>query len=103
MARGSAMNAGDPPLTVKVFSPAQTFYEGPARSVSAMNKEGPFDILAGHINFFSLLGEGTVMVDTGEDSVEIPISHGIVHVRQDVISLFVFGLAVVEDDAAVTS
>jgi F0F1-type ATP synthase epsilon subunit len=81
------------PLTVKIYSPAEVFYEGRAKSVSALNADGPFDVLDGHINFFSLLVAGTVVVDTGEESREIPISHGILHVRSDQVTLFVFGVA----------
>ena len=88
-----------PPLTVKVFSPEQVFYEGRAQSVSAINKEGPFDVLGNHINFFSLLADGNVVVNTGEQMVEVPISHGIIHVRHDEVTLFVFGLMTDEDDA----
>jgi len=86
----------DEPLDVKIFSPYHTFYKGPAKSLSAINSTGPFDVLSGHINFFSVLKEGNVVVDTGADPKEIPISHGIIHVRRNQVTLFVFGLA--EDD-----
>ena len=87
-------------LDVKVFSPYTVFYKGPAKSVSALNSTGPFDVLAGHINFFSVLEEGNVTVDTGAEPQEIPISHGIIHVRQNKVTLFVFGLVTDEDEEA---
>lgn len=83
----------DQPLTVKVFSPVRVFYSGKAKSVSAVNDTGPFDVLPGHINFFSLLKECTVVVDTGDEKIEVPISHGLVHDRHNQLTLFVFGLA----------
>jgi F0F1-type ATP synthase epsilon subunit len=87
-------------LDVKIFSPYHTFYKGPAKSLSALNSTGPFDVLSGHINFFSVLKEGNVVVDTGNDPREIPITHGIIHVRQNQVTLFVFGLAEDEQDGA---
>ncbi|MGK3796871.1 hypothetical protein, partial [Enterococcus faecium] len=55
---------------VKIFSPYQTYYEGEATSLSAANRTGPFDILPGHINFFSLLTGGQVVVNTGFQRLE---------------------------------
>ena len=79
-------------LEVKVFSPYRVYYEGPAKSISAINADGAFDVLPGHISFFSILAPGPVTVNTGTDKVEIPISHGIMHVRHNKSTLFVFGV-----------
>ncbi len=76
-------------LSVKVFSPYQVFYEGGAVSVSAVNKTGPFDILLNHANFFSLLVECKVSVNTGYELFEFPINHGIIKVRSNKVTLFV--------------
>lgn len=75
---------------VKVISPSQTFYEGPAESVSARNKVGTFDILAGHANFFSLLIAGDIIINTGQTELKIPIQHGIVKVTNNVVTLFIY-------------
>jgi len=56
---------GKPKLKVKIISPTETHYEGSALAISAVNKVGPFDILADHANFFSLLSKGDVVVNTG--------------------------------------
>lgn len=73
---------------IKIFSPYQTYYEGDAVSLSAANRTGPFDILAGHINFFSLLSGGTITLNTGFQQLEFPISRGILRVSGDVVTLF---------------
>lgn len=75
---------------VKVISPSQTFYEGPTESITARNKVGKFDILAGHANFFSLLIAGDVIVNTGTTQLKIPIQHGIVKVTNNVATLFIY-------------
>jgi len=79
---------GDKRLKVKILSPYQTYYEGEAISVSATNGTGPFDILPGHINFFSLLTSGTVVLNTGFQRLEFPIARGIVRVSLDAVTLF---------------
>jgi len=73
---------------LKIFSPYQTYYQGEAVSLTAANRTGPFDILPGHINFFSLLTGGTVVVNTGFQRLEFQIGRGVVRVNQDAVTLF---------------
>jgi len=73
---------------IKIFSPYQTYYEGEAVSLSAQNRTGPFDILPGHINFFSLLTGGAVVLNTGFQRLEFQISRGILRVNHDNVTLF---------------
>jgi F0F1-type ATP synthase epsilon subunit len=75
-------------LKVKIFSPYETFFEGTAISLSAQNKTGPFDVLYGHTNFFTLLLRGRVSVDTGFNSVLIEIDSGLLRVHDNVATLF---------------
>lgn len=82
--------AGEAKLHVKVLSPTQAFYDGPAMSVSATNRVGPFDILAGHANFFTLLSEGNIVVNTGAQSLTFAITHGIAKVHADTVTFFVY-------------
>lgn len=77
-------------LHVKVISPAQIYYEGPAESVSAHNKVGPFDILSDHANFFSLLTSGDIAINTGAQVLKFPIKDGIVKVTNNIVTLFIY-------------
>lgn len=79
-----------PQLRVKVVSPSQVFYEGPAQSVSANNKVGPFDILPNHANFFSLITAGDIVVRITSQNLRFPIQHGIVKVTNNVVTLFIY-------------
>jgi F0F1-type ATP synthase epsilon subunit len=72
----------------KIFSPYQTYYQGEAVSLSAANRTGPFDILPGHINFFSLLTGGTVVVNTGYQRLEFQIGRGVLRVNSNEVTLF---------------
>jgi F0F1-type ATP synthase epsilon subunit len=77
-----------PHFHVKIFSPYQTYYEGDAISLSAVNRTGPFDILPGHINFFSLLTGGEVTLNTGFQKLEFQIARGILRVNREEVTLF---------------
>jgi F0F1-type ATP synthase epsilon subunit len=77
-----------PHFRVKIFSPYQIYYEGDALSLSAANRTGPFDILPGHINFFSLLTGGQVVLNTGFQRLEFQIARGILRVNRDEVTLF---------------
>ena len=79
-------------LNVIARAPFQIYYEGPAEIVSAENRVGPFDVLAGHADFFSVLLPGKVSIETGADGAEpitFNISNGIITVRDDEVMLFV--------------
>lgn len=87
-ASSQASKSGAKRFKVKILSPYQLYFQGDAESISAANQSGPFDILAGHANFFSLVDEGKVMVNTGFQRLEFPISGGIIRVNGDGVTLF---------------
>ncbi len=77
-------------MNVIARAPFQVYYEGPAEAVSALNKVGPFDVLPGHADFFSVLKPGEVTIDIPEkDPVIFAIQNGIVTVRDNEVMLFV--------------
>ena len=73
---------------VKVYSPFKTYYDAEARSVSAKNLTGPFDILAGHKNFMTLLTDGNIVIRSDRGEETITIERGIMHVRNDRLTIF---------------
>jgi len=83
-----AKKTDDKRFKVKILSPYETYFTGDAVSLSASNQSGPFDILAGHANFFSLVDGGKVLVDTGFQHLEFPISRGIIRVNGAGVTLF---------------
>jgi F0F1-type ATP synthase epsilon subunit len=84
----AAANTKQKRFKVKIFSPYQTYYQGEAVSLSASNPTGPFDVLPGHINFFSLLSGGKVVVNTGFQRLEFEIAQGILRVNGQNVTLF---------------
>ncbi len=84
------MKHQDQSITLNVIAraPFEVYYEGDAKSVSAINAVGPFDILPGHADFFSILSEGDVIIETGSNPVTFSVTNGIITVRDDQVMLF---------------
>lgn len=76
-------------LDIIARSPFHIYYEGKAQVVSAANNVGPFDILPGHADFFSILKAGEVLIESDSDSISFKISNGIISVRDNEVWLFV--------------
>lgn len=77
------------PLEVTARAPFTVYYQGQAQAVSAANRVGPFDILPGHADFFSILSPGEVTITTDGEPVNFSINNGIVTVRDNQVMLFV--------------
>ena len=76
-------------LLVKMYTPYKTFFEGDAKSISALNDTGDFDILPGHHNFITMLKPCKVSIQLPDESFKkFPIARGLMHVRGDKIIVF---------------
>lgn len=75
-------------LSVKIFSPFETFYEGPATSLSAKTTTGPFDVLFDHANFIGLLLQGKVVVRTPYGRRSYDIIRGVLKVHNNYVVVF---------------
>ena len=77
-------------IKVIARAPFHVYYEGEAASLSAFNKVGPFDVLPGHADFFSMLVPCEISIDNGKDKdpVTFEIRNGILTVRDDLVMLF---------------
>ena len=52
-----------PILHVRIISPQQLILDTEADSVSSKNSQGPFDILAQHANFISIIENSPIIVN----------------------------------------
>jgi F0F1-type ATP synthase epsilon subunit len=76
-------------MHVKIYAPFKTYFDGPAASLSAVNKTGPFDILAGHHNFMSLLMPCTITVRApSKPDFQMHADRGVMHVKADKVTVF---------------
>ncbi len=79
----------DEKLQVIARAPFKIYYEGAATVVSAANKVGPFDILPGHADFFSVMSPGEVIIETGSaEPIKFDINNGIVTARDNEVMMF---------------
>ncbi len=83
------MKDGDPTIHVKIYAPYRTYFEGEASSLSAVNKTGPFDVLAHHKSFMSLLLPCTINVRIPKrPDFNLPIEQGVLHAKNDKVTVF---------------
>ena len=76
---------------LKVYAPFKVYYEGIVSSISAENGTGPFDILAQHHNFLTLLSPCDLTIRPEPDTKEpekIPIQRGIMQVKANDVVVF---------------
>lgn len=76
-------------VQIKIYSPSKVYFDGPAYSLSAVNDTGPFDVLAEHKNFISLIKPCDIRVRK-PDNIDfvLPVSRGVLHVKKDKILVF---------------
>jgi F0F1-type ATP synthase epsilon subunit len=74
---------------LKVYSPFKVYYEDNVNSISAVNDTGPFDVLAHHHRFITLLNSCNLVIRTvGKEDTTIIISRGIMQVKTDKVIVF---------------
>ncbi len=75
-------------LHIKIYSPFKVYFDGEAESISAENDTGPFDVLARHHRFMTLLNPCDLVVRSGESEQRVRITRGIMHVRENKVTVF---------------
>jgi F0F1-type ATP synthase epsilon subunit len=83
-----APKLGKDQVYVKIYAPFQSYYDGIAKSITATNDTGKFDILARHHNFITILNEGEIIVRDGQGEHVIKNDRAIMHVKSDQITVF---------------
>ena len=80
---------GKPTMAVKVYAPFKVYFEGDARSVSAINATGPFDVLPHHHNFLCMLVPCILTIQAADGTKkDIKISRALMHVKADRVVVF---------------
>jgi len=75
-------------MYIKVYAPFKTYFDGFAKSISAVNDTGAFDILVKHHNFMTLINPCEMVVRTDKGEEKIKIDRGIMHVKADQVVVF---------------
>ena len=76
-------------LHIVARAPFELYYDGQGSAVSAANRIGPFDILPGHADFFSMLTPSKIVIETDKDPITIDAKNGLITVRDNEVLLFV--------------
>jgi F0F1-type ATP synthase epsilon subunit len=76
-------------LTVVIRNKDKVLYSGQVYAVTAINDRGPFDILAEHESFISLIKDKVTIHTTSTEKKEIQIENGIVRVYKDKVYIYV--------------
>jgi F0F1-type ATP synthase epsilon subunit len=76
-------------ITVVVRNKDKILFSGQAYAVTAINEKGPFDVLAEHENFISLIKDKIIVHKTPKEQLEIQIANGIVRVYKDKVYIYV--------------
>jgi F-type H+-transporting ATPase subunit epsilon len=72
-------------LKVSVISPERTLYEGEASQVIAPAFDGEVGILAGHAPMMTLLGKGTLRLDSSVGELRFSVEGGFLQVVDDAV------------------
>lgn len=76
-------------MWVKVYSPFKVYYDQDARSITAENDTGPFDILPHHKNFMTLVHPCELIIRSdGKEDFKIRITRAIMFVKSDKVIVF---------------
>ena len=70
-------------LKVSVISPEKVLFEGSARSVSAPAFDGEMGVLPMHAPLMTLLGKGTLRLETAEGERRFNVEGGFLQVVDD--------------------
>ena len=85
---GVVEKTGQETLLAKVWSPFRVYFNGRAKSISAINGTGPFDVLPRHRNFITLLNQCNLVLQTSSGETTIKISGGVMHVHKNTVTVF---------------
>ena len=77
-----------PTFHLKIWAPFRVYFDDVAYSISAENDTGPFDVLAEHKNFISLLNPCELKLQTPKGDQKIRIARGMMHVKQNDVTVF---------------
>ena len=79
---------GKDQIYVKIYAPFKDYYDGVAKSITASNDTGRFDVLAQHHNFISIINAGEIIVRDDQGEHKIKNDRAIMNVKGNQIVVF---------------
>lgn len=87
----------DKELDVVIRTAEATLYEGKAKTVTAMNDYGSFDILPRHIDYISTIDEAITVITLDNEKKDFPLDSGILRVYHNTVDVYI-GIAAVKPE-----
>lgn len=79
----------DHTFNVRIISPKQVIFQGFASSVSSKNSAGPFDILAEHANFITVIENHPIIIrPVGKKPVVFTFPLAIIYTSQNTVNIY---------------
>ena len=76
-------------MNVHIDSPEKNIWEGNAQSVSSVNSQGPFDILAYHATFITLIENQPIVIrDSEGKTLKFSFPHSVIFNRDNAVSVY---------------
>lgn len=76
-------------LRVKILSPRKELFNASALSISSVNSAGPFDILANHGNFITLVSGNPInIVLTNQQTQAFAFPIAVIYARKNMVTIF---------------
>ena len=73
-----------------VLNREKTLFEGKVLSVSSNNAEGPFDVLASHSNFITIIKDYVTVITPDEKKISFKLqSSGVLRVYNNTVKVFI--------------
>lgn len=81
----------NPTLHVRIISPQQLILDSDAESVSSKNLSGPFDILAQHANFITMVEKSSIYIRTkGQKQQKFDFPMAIIMVTDNKVDIYTY-------------
>ena len=75
-------------VKVKISTPTDVLFEGEAESVSSVNSQGPFDILAKHANFVTLVQGEPITVRSEQRERQYSFKNAVIHTERNIVRIY---------------
>jgi F0F1-type ATP synthase epsilon subunit len=75
-------------IHVRINSPEKVIWEGDAEWVSSENSDGPFDILAMHTNFITIIENKEIRVKSGSEIQKYKFDKTVLHVHANKVNIY---------------
>lgn len=76
------------PLKVRIIALGEVIWEGQAKTVSAENTNGYFDILPEHANFITILKQSPIVIQTENEKKEFTFPRSLLYAGDNIIKIY---------------